>query len=79
MKDLITSGTKTAVQLGVAAFVAWLLQLGIDVGAQSQALETGAFAIATGVVGGLLNWLGRKFPIVNKIVSLGLSNSSASY
>lgn len=77
--NLITSGIKTGVQLGVASFVGWLFQFGIDIGAQTQALETALFAITTGVVAVVLNWLGQKFPIINKIASLGLSSNTASY
>lgn len=79
MRDLITAGIKTAVQLAVSAFVAWLLNFGIDIGGQAEALSTALFAVATGVVAAILNWLGQKFPIINKIVSLGLSSSSATY
>lgn len=80
MRSLIISGVKTAVQVGVAALVAWLASLGIDVaGEAAQALETGLFAIATGVVAALLNWAGNQWPIVNQIVSLGISNQTADY
>ena len=79
MRDLITSGVKTGVQLGVASVVAWLLQFGIDIGGQAQALENTLFIIFTAVITMLLNWLGKKVPIINKIVSLGLSGNTVSY
>ena len=77
MRDLVTAGVRTTVQVIVAAVVAWLLRLGIEVDA--QALEGVLFAVATGLVSFLLNWLGRKFPIVNKIISLGLSGGGPGY
>ena len=79
MRDLITSGIKTAVQLGVASFVAWLLQFGIDIGSQAQALENVLFLIFAGVITVILNWAGKKFPVINKIISLGLSGNTVSY
>lgn len=77
MRDLLTAGVRTAVQAGVAAAVGWLAKVGIDVDA--QAFEAVVFALASGVVAILLNWLGSKFPVVNRITSLGLSTSSANY
>lgn len=80
MRDLITSGVKTAVQIGVAAAISWLASIGIEVaGDAAVALQTAVFAVATGAVAAILNALGKRFPIVNKIVSLGLSETSATY
>lgn len=77
IRDLITAGVKTGVQVAVAAGVAWLLNLGIEVDA--VAVETAVFAVVTGAVTMVLNALGSKFPIVNTILSFGLSGNSASY
>lgn len=80
MRNLITSGVKTAVQVGVAALVAWLASLGVDVaGEAAQALEAGLFAVATGIVAVLLNWAGNRWPIINRIISLGISGQTANY
>lgn len=80
MRNLIISGVKTAVQVGVAALIAWLASYGIDVaGEAAVALEAGLFAVAAGVVAVLLNWAGERFPIVNRIISLGISNQTANY
>jgi uncharacterized membrane protein (DUF441 family) len=77
MRDLITSGVKTAVQVAVAAVVAWLTKVGIDV--DSVALEAVLFSVATGVVAVALNWVSVKLPVVGRILSLGLAKSGPSY
>lgn len=80
MRNLIISGVKTAVQVVIAALIAWLASVGIDISDQAaQALETGVFAVATGVIALALNWAGQKWPIVNRIISLGISNQTATY
>jgi hypothetical protein len=80
MRNWIISGVKTAVQVGVAAFVGWLTQRGINVtGEAAVALETGVFMVATGIVASLLNIAGERWPIVNRVVSLGISNQTAEY
>lgn len=80
MRSLIISGVKTAVQVAVAALIAWLASFGIDLtGEAAQALEAGLFAVAAGVVAALLNWAGNRWPIVNRIISLGISNQTAAY
>ncbi len=77
MRDLITSGVKTAVQVAVAATVAWATQLGFDV--DSVALEAALFSIITGLVAFTLNWLSAKWPIVGRVLSFGLTSSTATY
>lgn len=77
MRDLITSGVKTAVQVAVAAIVAWVAQLGFDIDA--VALEAGLFALVTGLVAVVLNALATKWPIVGRVLSLGLTSSTPSY
>jgi len=77
MRDLITSGVKTAVQVGVAATVAWAANVGIDV--DSVALEAATFSIATGLVAFGLNWLSVRWPVVGTVLSLGLAKNTASY
>ncbi len=77
MRDLITSGVKTAVQVAVAATVAWATQLGFDI--DSVALEAGLFSVATGVVAFALNWLADRWPIVGQVLSFGLTNTGPTY
>ncbi len=77
MRDLITSGVKTAVQVGVASVIAYLANKGIEV--DSVALEAAVFSIATGLIAFGLNWAGNRFPIVNTILSFGLASNSPSY
>ncbi len=77
MRDLITSGVKTAVQVGVTAAVAWAASVGINV--DSVVLEAATFSVAVGVVTVGLNWLSAKWPTVGKILSLGLTSSTPSY
>ena len=77
MRDLITSGVKTSIQVAVAALAAWAASLGFDI--HSVALEAGLFSISTGVVAVVLNAVGQKFPIVNTILSLGLASNSPTY
>ncbi len=77
MRDLITSGVKTAVQVAVAAVVAWAASAGIDL--DSAVLEAALFSVSTGVVAFVLNWAGQKFPIVNSILSFGLASNSPTY
>ncbi len=77
MRDLITSGVKTAVQVGVASVIAYLANKGIEV--DSVALEAAVFSIATGFIAFGLNWAGNRFPIVNTILSFGLASHSPRY
>ena len=77
MRDLITSGVKTAVQVAVAALGAWAASLGIDF--DSVALEATLFSIATGAVAIALNALAAKWPILNRVLSLGLTTSGPNY
>lgn len=77
MRDLITSGVRTAVQVGVAALVAWLAQFGIDV--DEQALEVVLFSVTTGVVTIALNWAQQKIPYLGRILSLGLAKTGPTY
>ncbi len=77
MRDLITSGVKTAVQVAVAATVAWATQLGFDIDAVF--LEAVLFAIVTGLVAFVLNGVAAKWPIVGRGLSFGLTSSTPSY
>ena len=77
MRDLITSGVRTAVQVAVTGVVAWFGSFGI--GIDSVALETALFAVATGLVTMGLNWLTTKVPAVGAVLSLGLTKTSPTY
>jgi hypothetical protein len=74
---MITAGVRTAVQVAVAAVVAWALNLGLNIDA--VALEAVLFSIATGAVTIVLNWLSEKIPFLGQILSLGLSKSTPTY
>lgn len=69
MRDLIIAGLRTAIQVGVAATVAWAAGLGLDV--DGAALEAFLFSVTTGVVTIVLNWLAAKVPFIGQILSLG--------
>ncbi len=77
MRDLITSGVKTAVQVGVAAAVAWAFSLGFEVDA--VALEGVLFALITGLVAFVLNWATVKWPFVGQVLSFGLAKTGPTY
>lgn len=77
MRDVITAGVRTAVQVAVAAIVAWALKLGIEV--DSVALEAALFSVATGLVTVGLNLLQQKLPWLGSVLSLGLSRSTPTY
>lgn len=77
MRDVLTAGVRTGIQVAVAAIVAWLTQRGIEV--DEQALEIALFSVATGVITMLLNVAQAKFPILGVILSLGLSKSTPTY
>lgn len=77
MRDMIIAGVRTAVQVGVAAAVAWAAKLGLDV--DGVALEAFLFSVTTGVVTIILNWLQAKFPFLGNLLSLGLSSNTPSY
>lgn len=61
----------------VQAAVDWLNSIGIPISWD----DIGAWlTIATlGAVTALLNWAGRRWPVIAQIVSLGRSNQSANY
>ncbi len=69
MRDMIIAGVRTAVQVAVAAIVAWALNLGLNIDA--VALEAALFSVVTGVVTIGLNWLSAKVPFIGSILSLG--------
>ncbi len=77
MRDLITSGVRTAVQVSVAAIVAWAFSLGFEVDA--VALEAVLFALITGLVAFVLNWATVKWPFVGRVLSFGLTKTSPTY
>ena len=84
VRDIIISAVKTAVQVAVAALFAWAVPVldwmtsaGITV--DRSAVEAAAFAIVTGLVTAALNWAGRRWPIVNVILSFGLARSGPTY
>jgi hypothetical protein len=77
VRDLLTSGVKTAVQAGVALGVSALVNLGINV--EAVQLENVVFTVVAGLVAVGLNKLGDKFPVVNQVLSFGLSGQSAQY
>lgn len=77
MRDMIIAGVRTAVQVGVAAVIAWAANLGLDV--DGAALEAFLFSVAVGLVTVVLNWLQAKFPFLGNILSLGLSSRTPSY
>lgn len=80
MRNVLTAGVKTGVQVGVAALISWLASVGIEVaGETAQLLETGAFMVGTAIIAAFLNWLESKFPVLSKIFSLGLAQSPATY
>jgi hypothetical protein len=66
---MIIAGIRTAVQVAVAATVAWAAGLGLNI--DGVALEAALFSVVTGVVTVALNWLSAKVPFVGKILSLG--------
>ncbi len=77
MRDLITSGVRTAVQVAVAGVAIWATARGIDV--DWIAVEFGIIAVTTGFVTFALNWAGNRWPIVATILSLGLTTTGPSY
>ena len=77
MRDMIIAGVRTAVQVGVAATVAWAAKLGLDI--DSVALEAFLFSVTTGVITIALNWLQAKLPWLGTILSFGLSGSTPTY
>lgn len=79
IRDTLIAGVKTAVQVGVAAALAWLLGQGIDLGEHAIAIESAVFAIATGLVSILLNKLGDVFPVIHRVMSFNLTNASPEY
>lgn len=61
----------------VADLVAALTEFGIVI--DPVVLEGGVFILLLGGVTGFLNWLGKRFPVVNKILSLGRSPGTPAY
>lgn len=76
MRDIIVAGIRSAVQFVVAALVAALAGAGVELAAD---VETALVAGLFGVLVALLNWLGIKFPIINTLMSFGLSPSAPAY
>ena len=84
MRDVITSGVKTAVQVAVSAAFVWAAPVldwlaGVGVEVDRSAVEAVAFAVVTGLVTSVLNWAGRRWPVVNLVLSLGMTRGGPSY
>lgn len=79
IRQAVISAVKTGVQVGVAALVAYLLSLGIDIGEAAAYLETGIFMLLSALVAFVFNKLGQRFPALNRVFSLGLTNSPPTY
>lgn len=77
MRDAIVAAVRTALQSAVAAGLAWLGgAVGVDVPEEYVTLTV---LLLLGVVVLVLNWLGERFPLVNSVLSLGMSSSTPSY
>jgi hypothetical protein len=86
MSPKIVAGIRTFVQVLVSGWIvalgAWLAAkfgIQIDVGAVTEAVVNFVLAVIVGVVTWFLNWLGEKFPVLNRIFSLGASRSGPTY
>ncbi len=84
VRDVVVAAVRTAVQVVVAAAVTWatpILDWVADQGVtvDRSALEAGAFAVLVAVVTGLVNEAGRRWPWINRILSLGLDTNPPSY
>ena len=76
MRDLTIAVIRSVLQYAVAALVGWLVALGVTIDPE---LEIALFGALFGIVVGLVNWLGAKFPIINQILSLGMSSGVPAY
>lgn len=79
IRALVTAAVKTGVTVTVAALVAWLLSLGIDIGEAAVALETGLFVGMTAVTNFLINAASQKWTWLAQVFSLGLSTGAPAY
>ncbi|EYR64252.1 hypothetical protein N866_13620 [Actinotalea ferrariae CF5-4] len=71
MNDVIVSLIRTYVPVGVGAFLAWLLSLGIEVDAQTQAgLITSMTALVVAAYYTLVRLLERKWPAVGVLLGV---------
>lgn len=82
MRDQIIAAVRTTMQgvvtVAAASVSAWLLtKFGIDV--DLTTVVPLVVVIALGVVTFVLNWLQERFPVIGKILSLGMSASGPSY
>lgn len=63
MSDVLVSLIRTYVPIGVGAFIAWLVTLGVEVDATAQAgLVTGLTAVITAAYYTLVRLLEKRFP-----------------
>ncbi|GEM_PF-3034264 len=84
VRDVAISAIKTIIQVIVAALLTWATPVLDWIAAQGvqvdrTALEAAAFALLVGVVAGLLNEAGRRWPWVNRILSVGLADKPPTY
>lgn len=84
VRDIITSGVKTAVQVAISALFVWAAPVldwlaGVGVEVDQSAAEAVAFSVVTGLVASALNWAGRRWPVVNLILSFGLTRGGPAY
>lgn len=84
VRDVLISVVKTVVQVIVAALLTWVAPILDWVTAQGfeidrNALGLAVFMLLVGLVTGAVNEAGRRWPIVNRLLSFGLSDGGPTY
>ena len=84
VRDVLISAAKTAIQVAVAAAITWatpaldwIADQGVEV--DRSVLEAAAFAVLVGLVAAAVNEAGRRWPWINRILSLGLADKPPTY
>lgn len=77
VRDWIIAGVKTGSQVVVSLVIAAATSL--NIGLDQDAVQSVVFALTTGGVAFLLNWAGSRYPLVARVLSFGMSASTADY
>jgi hypothetical protein len=76
MTGQFVAAVRTVVQAAIGGVIAWAAGKGIEIPAEAVEVVT---LLLIGLVTFGLNKVGERWPVVNQIVSLGLSSHSPTY
>lgn len=77
IRHWLIAGVRTTSQVLTSAGLAWLAVRGINL--PEEVINEAVFAVLSGITAAALNVLEKRWPVIAKVMSWGLSPSGPSY